>query len=96
MRKQRNIHRSAEDWQSILNAFNESSLTQEEFCKSNRLAPSTFAKWKKQLGGSNSTMVSDFIDVSPKSVTSSSPPTASRFELSISFASRFELHVKMA
>lgn len=95
MKKQRNIHRSADDWQSILNAFNESELTQEEFCKSKRLAPSTFAKWKKQLGSTTPTVAPDFIDVSPTSLPSSPEVSGLRFELSISFTPRFQLHVTM-
>ncbi len=95
MKKQRNIHRSAEEWQSILQAFQNSGLTQEEFCKAHYLAPSTFAKWKAQLSG-QTTNDASFVEVLPP--RQSLPPEASkiRFELSLSFPRGFQFHVKMA
>jgi transposase-like protein len=92
MKKKRNIHRSAEEWQSILQTFHSSGLTQEEFCKTHHLAPSTFAKWKAQI----SSEVSSFVEVFPPQQNLPSEANKTRFELTLSFARSFQLHMKMA
>jgi transposase-like protein len=100
MTKKRNIHRSTEEWQSILQAYHHSGLTQDAFCKTHHLAPSTFAKWKGQLteSASSSAGTSSFVEVLPPRYGTEAQPEKSktRFELSLSFPRGFQLHMKMA
>lgn len=42
--------RTASQWQSIMDEFAISGLTQTAFCQQQGLAMSTFSKWRKQLG----------------------------------------------
>ena len=49
--KEPNIRRSAEQWQAIMLAYDNSGLTQEDFCIRESLALSTFYKWRNQLAG---------------------------------------------
>ena len=92
MKKQRNIHRSEHDWRTILQTFSQSGLTQDEFCRHHQLAPSTFAKWKKELGLSLAASTSDFVEVLP----ASQPATKNtRLELSVSFGHHFQLQLKV-
>ncbi len=49
MRTKYQSHRT-EQWQQIMTDFAASGLTQKQFCSQQGLAPSTFSKWRKQLG----------------------------------------------
>ncbi|MGV6853206.1 MAG: IS66 family insertion sequence element accessory protein TnpA [bacterium] len=42
--------RSEQDWQHIMDDFAQSNLSQSDYCHQHALAPSTFSKWRKQLG----------------------------------------------
>lgn len=42
--------RSQQDWQNIMDDFSQSTLNQSDYCQQHQLAPSTFSKWRKQLG----------------------------------------------
>ena len=44
-----NIRRSQTQWQQIMAAYESSDLSQKAYCKENGLAPSSFAKWRRQL-----------------------------------------------
>ena len=41
---------SADEWRQIMTDFAASDLTQRQFCQQQGLTPSTFSKWRKQLG----------------------------------------------
>jgi len=43
------IRRSAEQWQKIILAYDQSELTQEAFCARESLPPSSFYTWRKRL-----------------------------------------------
>lgn len=45
----RNIRRSPAQWQQIMVAYESSDLSQKTFCEQKGLAPSSFAKWRRQL-----------------------------------------------
>lgn len=49
----RRIHRSPEQWQSLVDQFEQSGLSQRTFCQQNSLAYGTFARWRRRLLGSN-------------------------------------------
>jgi transposase-like protein len=50
-RKETKTRKSAEQWQAIMLAYDDSGLTQEDFCIRESLALSTFYKWRQQLTG---------------------------------------------
>ena len=50
MEKQRKIRRSRAQWESLLQAFQQSNLSVQQFCQANHLAESSFYKWQHQLG----------------------------------------------
>ncbi len=41
--------RGPQQWQSIMQAYEQSGLTQEAFCNRESIAPSTFYNWRKRL-----------------------------------------------
>ncbi len=43
------IRRSAEQWRSLIDDQASSGLSQVAFCKREKIAPSSFAKWKRKL-----------------------------------------------
>lgn len=95
MKKRTRFCRSENDWRALLAAYHQSSLTQEQFCKQQKLASSTFAKWKSRLSTESFSDAGNFIDI-----TSMSTPTAavsdSRLELTISFEPRFHFSLRVA
>lgn len=96
--KVRNIHRGTKEWQLILQDFEHSDLTQEQFCLQHNLAASTFCKWKKQLRSPSTSSPSDFIEIQPKQIMPSKPKAdaKARFELVIQLSTRFQLNLKIA
>jgi len=49
LNKQVKVRRTAEQWQEILSAYENSGLSQEAFCTQQSLATSTFHKWRQRL-----------------------------------------------
>jgi hypothetical protein len=45
-------HRSAAQWQSILNDFQVSGLSAPKFCEQNAISYASFAKWRHKLSAS--------------------------------------------
>lgn len=45
-------HRSATQWQSILNDFQASGLSAPKFCEQNAISYASFAKWRHKLSAS--------------------------------------------
>ncbi|MEK7640392.1 MAG: IS66 family insertion sequence element accessory protein TnpB [Patescibacteria group bacterium] len=43
------IRRTAEQWQSILEAYEHSGLTVQDFCAQHKVAYSSFAKWRHKV-----------------------------------------------
>jgi hypothetical protein len=75
---------SADYWQEQITLWQASGLSQKVFCQQNRLALSTFQRWKKQFTGDESSVpdVSDFIEL-PLSGDASQDKTAWDIELSL-------------
>jgi hypothetical protein len=98
MTSRRNIHRGEQEWQSIMQDFERSALSQEQYCLHHNLAVSTFCKWKKQLNSAASTACSsDFIEIQPEQLIACKPKTdlKARFELAINLSTRFQLNLKI-
>jgi hypothetical protein len=95
MKKSKHIytHRSQKDWETILTAFENSDLTQKVFCRQNKLPPSTFSKWKKQLR-QNPPEQPDFIEL-PMAETYNST-SAFCFELNIALPNSFKLNLRFS
>jgi len=45
----RRNRRSADQWRELLDRFNRSGQTQEQFCTAHDLGRSTFSRWRKRL-----------------------------------------------
>jgi hypothetical protein len=45
----RRVHRSPEQWQSLVDQFEQSDLSQRAFCQQKRLAYGTFSRWRRRL-----------------------------------------------
>lgn len=45
----RRVHRSPEQWQALVDQFEQSDLSQREFCQQKRLAYGTFSRWRRRL-----------------------------------------------
>lgn len=43
------VHRSPEQWQSLVDQFERSGLSQRAFCKETGLPYGTFARWRRRL-----------------------------------------------
>jgi hypothetical protein len=43
------LRRTAAQWQALMNQFEVSGKTQEQFCRSKGLALATFAMWRRKL-----------------------------------------------
>jgi hypothetical protein len=95
MKKRTRICRSANDWQNLLETYHQSDLTQEQFCKQHRLAPSTFAKWKNRLSTEPFSGADDFIDITPTTPLAASV-SGFRLELTLSFVPRFHFSLTVA
>lgn len=66
------IFRSERQWREILDRFASSGLTQEQFCAREELALSTFYSWRAKLSTESALpRVTDFVEVTPPSVSSS-------------------------
>ena len=45
----RRSRRNADQWRELLDRFNQSGQTQEQFCAEHHLGLSTFGRWRKRL-----------------------------------------------
>lgn len=97
MRKPSHTRMSESQWQAVLSDFQQSGLTQKQYCKKNCIAHSTFSKWKAQLAMPVS-QNKDFIELHPESTVVSSsngsriPP---RLEFAITWLNKLELTLKV-
>lgn len=98
MKARHNIHRSEKEWKLILQDFERSDLTQDQYCKHHNLPTSTFSKWKNQLNHPSIPCSSDFIEVQPGPPLSTKKlaDSIARFELSINLSRWFQLNLKIA
>jgi len=67
--KTHNNHRSVEQWQDIMSAYDSSGLTQELFCVQESIALSTFYTWRKRLSTAKPAKVKSkkplFVELTP-------------------------------
>ena len=45
----RSTHRTADQWQALVNEQKASGLSAPKYCKQNNIAYASFSKWRKQL-----------------------------------------------
>lgn len=61
-------HRSAADWQTLIQQWQQSNLSAQAFCRQNQLGYASFCQWRKRLNTPADHSVAeashDFIDVS--------------------------------
>lgn len=97
MKKQSHKRRSEQQWQAILAEYQQSHLTQKQYCNQHGIANSTFSKWKAQLEGQAS-QPKDFIEIRPEPLTTSTVINAGatvKLELAIAWLNKLELNLKI-
>ena len=47
-------HRTPQQWQALIQAFDRSDLTVKDFCRQNKLSTSSFYLWKNRFGQQSS------------------------------------------
>ena len=73
--KNTKVHRSAEQWQSLMQTYEDSGLSQQVFCQQNNIAQSTFYSWRSKLKKLSTnefepqTMQDSFIALGPPQAT---------------------------
>ena len=73
--KNTQVHRSVEQWQSLMQTYKDSGLTQQEFCQQYNIPQSTFYSWRSKLKKLSAnelepqTMQDSFIALAPPQVT---------------------------
>lgn len=97
MRKSTYTKRSRDSWRELLRDYEQSGLTQDQFCKLNNLAPSTFAKWKKQIREARPPVNQpDFIEIPVHDHSNLSASSEPRLQLSVSLANRIRLDFQIS
>ena len=97
MKKQSHKRRSERQWQAILAEYQQSHLTQKQYCKHHGIANSTFSKWKAQLA-EPVLQSKDFIEISPEPPTTSTvnnDGATAKLELAITWLNKLELNLKI-
>ncbi len=82
------VRRSRDEWQEIMDRFRVSGLSEAEFCRREKLSPSRFSKWRRQLPTSVAKSAA-FVEVVPVE-----PATTSRGEFELSLPSGVTLRWK--
>lgn len=57
------VMRTPNQWQALLEAFNDCGLTKIAFCKKHRIAVSSFYRWQQYFANQVDDEATDFIDV---------------------------------
>ena len=92
MRRQANgrLRRSREEWEGIFERFDSSEMTVAAFCHREKIAKTTFEKWKKRMGRRSKTVVAgpSFVEWPaprhPASASTTMPSSLSAGELELS------------
>jgi len=71
--------RTQAQWTEILSQFESSGLGPQEFCRREGLAPSSFQRWRRELG---SAAAAEFVELVPTS-SSSVPPASWSLDVSL-------------
>ena len=56
-------YRSVEDWRELIKLYDESDLSQTEFCKQHNIASSGLYKWRNRFAEENTSPSTAFIDI---------------------------------
>ncbi len=88
------IRRSVSQWEEIMQAYEESGLTQEAFCIQQSLATSTFYKWRQRLAGEKryNQAVPEFIELTPTTQAVNS----SHWDIELSLSSSIVLRIRQS
>ena len=78
-RNDRHKRRSKAEWTEILRRFESSRLSSQEFCRRERLALSSFQRWRRRLGRVSE---AEFVELVPTS-TVAPPPTSWSVEVAL-------------
>lgn len=78
-------------WQSHLDSWTISGLSQAEYCRQNSLKRHQFAYWKKRLQKDN--LPIEFVQIPEETVASISTPSNTGSSLRITVSSRFTIDV---
>lgn len=61
--KRNYTYRSVEDWRQLIKLFDESHLTQTEFCKQHNIASSGLYKWRSRFADESPSPSAAFINI---------------------------------
>jgi hypothetical protein len=70
----RRIRRCEAEWSEILSRFAASDMTVREFCRRERLSPSSFQRWRSRLRKANRTE-KEFVELVPAAAVVEPMPT---------------------
>jgi hypothetical protein len=90
MRKQADgkVRRSREEWERIFDRFYSGGMTGAAFCRREKLAKSSFEKWRKKIGRRPKSLAPTFVEwpapADPTLVSSAIAPALSSGELELS------------
>ena len=91
MRKQADgkVRRSREEWERIFDRFHSSTMTGAAFCRREKIAKSSFEKWRKKTGRRSKAVPPTFVEwptpTDPTLTSPVTPPRLSSGELELSF-----------
>ena len=84
------IRRSAEQWRELLNRFEHSGQTREQFCTEQGLALSSFTRWRGKLRQQRPAVADGagageavFVELAPDQAVSAQPPRPWELELQL-------------
>jgi hypothetical protein len=88
-RRRTRERRTAAQWTEILQRFELSGLGTREFCHRERLAPSSFQRWRSRLGPVPAT---EFVELVPTAATS--PAASSSWSLDVALPNGVSLRFR--
>ena len=94
IRKTHKRRRSPEQWQNIMLAYENSDLTQADFCRKESLVLSTFHKWRQRLSVVQSTPSEKplFVELTPP--TNESPSTSNHWDIELVLSDNLVLRLR--
>ncbi len=61
----RQPRRSKEEWRQLINQFEQTELSDTEFCQQQNIPYQSFAKWRSTLRSKHAATLSPFIEITP-------------------------------
>jgi len=88
--------RSPEQWQALIQQWQESGLSAPQFCEQNEVGYASFCNWRKRFNtqdspGEESSSEAQFIDL--QSLTSTSSPNSKSWNIVLSLGNGVELRL---